>query len=230
MTTQKKEIIQSKLSKEQVIEVAKNWMSKGVLKPDDLNESKVLHCQLYHVPYRVVKASTITEYEGVRDGKGKKGSLHRDYEWFVSATDEKEFEVSEYEVKRDEEKSGNIQGELVKVSVDEEQSRMNVKEKLDAQCKQLLKDEVDSFEYCDTTVNVTSMELVYVPFWKFVYNYKQKNFTVILEGVKGDVLRGDLPEAPGLPLSMMVAIGGGIIVLGIISLIALGVIALALMP
>jgi hypothetical protein len=81
-------IIPSKYSSQHISQMAKQWMSAGFLKPDDLAQaSKINEMNLVFLPFFVIHVQAKSNYEGyfTRTGQNipKKGDLTKEYYWKI---------------------------------------------------------------------------------------------------------------------------------------------------
>ena len=46
---------------------------------------------------------------------------------------------------------------------------------------------------CDTTIDITGVDLIYLPMWEIVYLYGEQTYHVLLDGHTGEVVSGEAP-------------------------------------
>ena len=183
------------------------WMAGGVMTPRDFRrKSRTTSLECTYVPFYVFEVDARTSYAGVltRTGKAvrKQGTLSRNYFWKVLARRSGDFPLREYKLPLAH-KAPFDTATMVRVSrflnaeVDEDEAERIAREQVDRHQRELLKDEIDTFERVSTEIIVKDTEFVHAPLWFGTFTYRGRPYVVIVDGASGEIVRGDIPPPGG---------------------------------
>lgn len=196
-------IIPNKYNSSQISSMAKNWMSSGFLKPQDLaRRSTVSEMNLIFLPFFVVQVSANSKYEGMltRTGQNipKNGDFTREYHWKILGRRASKFPTKEYEIPL----SGKVEFDLSHVSknakflnseMDEREAHSLLRTEIEDHHKFLLSSEMDVLQSIVTTLDLRSTEFVHAPVWFLKYEYKGKLYELLFDGASAETIKGDIP-------------------------------------
>lgn len=223
----------NKLSKENALKRAKEWMSGGLIMPPGMERSEITKAELVYVPLWVFETRNKTDYSGLflRGGERKvEGSEGRDFFWKVLGRRQSDFPVKEYKVPLSAKVPFSIEealeGTMLNGELDEEEAKGAAGQEISEHMKRLLAEKVDRFEKCETKTEFGESEFVHVPIWFMEFNYKGKPYKLYMEGTNGEILKGEIPPSDFLGGEMKIIMA---IAAVLILLVICGFIAVALM-
>jgi len=184
-----------------------DWMDGGFLKPDDLRRSsRILTLECAYLPFYVFEVDVSTAYAGVltRTGTNERrtGTVPRDYFWKVLGRRSGDFPVREYKIPLATKVPFDA-GKMVRDSrflnaeIDEAEAERIAREEVEAHERELLKDVVDVVEDARSQIAVKDAEFLHAPLWFATYEYRGRQFRIILDGASGEVVHGDIPPPTG---------------------------------
>ena len=83
---------------------------------------------------------------------------------------------------------------LLNSEVEREQAVEMARQQIDAHHRFLLQEDIDRIVEATTTVTLKQMVYLHAPVWFIRYEYKGNNYQMIVDGAKGMVLKGDIPN------------------------------------
>jgi hypothetical protein len=179
-------------------------MTSGFLKPGDLaRKSKITEKQLVYLPFWVVSIGVKTTYKGVFERVAppvvKDGTLEKEYNWLVLAREASDFPAREYDVPLE----GKIPYDFRKIEgfakilnseIEREEALELAEQQIDAHHRFLLQQDVDKIIEMKNEFNVKQMVYLHAPVWFIKYEYKGNAYRLIIDGVTGMALKGDIPS------------------------------------
>lgn len=183
----------------------KNWMQSGFLKPGDLpRKSKIKEKQLIYLPFWIVSVETKIKYKGIFERIAppivKEGTIENEYNWLVLAREATEFPTREYDVPVE----GKIPFDFRKIErfakilnseIEQDEALDLARQQIESHHRFLLQKDVDRIVDLTTEFNVKQIVYLHAPVWFITYNYKDSAYKLIIDGVTGAVLRGDIPSS-----------------------------------
>ncbi len=197
-------VLQNSYSPEQMDELIKDWMHSGFMKPGDLaKKSKITEKTLTYLPFWVLQVEASTKYKGIFERIAppivKEGTIQKDYQWLVLARQASDFPTREYDVPL----AGKVPYDFRKIEgfakvlnseMEREQAIEVARQQIDEHHHFLLQQNIDRIIEATTTVNLKQMVYLHAPVWFIKYEYKGNLYQMIIDGAKGMVLRGDIPN------------------------------------
>jgi hypothetical protein len=198
-------LLLNKFDEKQIEESIRDWMRSGFLKPSDLaKKSKITEKNLVYLPFWVVSVQATSTYKGIFERIAppmvKEGKIEKEYNWLVLAREAAGFPTREYDVPLE----GKIPYDFRRIEgfakvlnseIDKDEAAELAKQQIDAQHRFLLKEDVDKIVEMQTTYNVKQVVYLHAPIWFINYEYKGNAYQLIIDGVTGDALKGDIPAA-----------------------------------
>ncbi|MCW3983525.1 MAG: hypothetical protein NWE96_05965 [Candidatus Bathyarchaeota archaeon] len=192
-------------SPDQIENFVRDWMRSGFMKPGDLaKKSKILEKNLVYLPFWVVSVQASTKYKGIFERIAppivKEGQIQKEYNWLVLARSAAGFPTKEYNVPL----AGKVPYDFRKIEgfakllnseIERDQALEAAKQQIDSHHRFLLQQDVDRIIETTTTVEAKQMVYLHAPVWFIKYEYKGNNYQMIIDGSKGIVLKGDIPNA-----------------------------------
>ena len=205
----------NKLSKDDAVKKAKEWMSGGMIMPPGMERSEITKVELSYVPLWVFETENKTTYSGayLREGDERKvqGKLDKDFFWKILGRRQSSFPVAEYKVPLTSKVpfsiEDSLEGTMLNGELDEREAKDAAKQEIADHMKSLLADKVDRFDACDTETKFDDAEFVHVPVWFIEFNYHGKPYKLLIEGTNGDVLKGEIPPSDFLGGEMKLIMG-----------------------
>jgi hypothetical protein len=183
----------------------RDWMRSGFLKPSDLvRKSKILEKNLVYLPFWVVSVEAKSTYKGIFERIAppivKEGTIEKEYNWLVLAREATEFPTREYDVPLE----GKIPYDFRRIEgfakvlnseIDRDEALGLAKQQIEAHHRFLLQQDVDKIVEMKTDFNVKQIVYLHAPIWFVKYEYKGNVFQLIIDGVTGTALKGDIPSS-----------------------------------
>lgn len=226
--------IPNKLGKEAVEAAARDWMRSGMMMPSDLSsKAKFFEEELIFVPLWVFHVRAKTKYSGLltRTGGREKrgGNFEKEYFWKLLARRVSDFPVKEYHVPLEGKIPFTLEqyprnAKLLNGEIEEGEAETLLKTEIELHHKKLLEENADEFSELETEIDVMDSEFIHVPVWFLKYDYCNKKHNIILDGSRGEVILGDIPEPEMLPGKMILIF----VAAAILFLIMLGIVILGL--
>lgn len=189
----------------QIEESIHDWMGSGFLKPQDLaRKSKIMEKNLVYLPFWIVSAEVTSTYSGILErispAVSKTGKIEKAYNWLVLARKATVFPTREYEVPLE----GKIPYDFRKVEgfakvlnseVDRDEAVEIAKQQIDENHRFLAQEDIDRIIEMKTDMKVTQVVYLHAPIWFVKYNYKGKDYQMLVDGATGLTVKGDIPSA-----------------------------------
>jgi hypothetical protein len=194
----------------QIEESIRDWMREGFLKPSDLaKKSKIMQKELIYLPFWVVSAEAKSSYKGIFERIApaivKEGKVEKEYNWLVLARKATEFPTKEYDVPLE----GKIPFDFRKIEafakvlnseIDKDEAVELAKQQIEDHHRYLIKEDVDKVVEMKTELNVKQVVYLHAPIWFVKYEYKGKDYQLLMDGATGTSIKGDIPSAGfGMP-------------------------------
>ncbi len=197
-------MIMNRYDPQTVEEPIHSWMSSGFLKPADLaKKSRISGKELVYLPFWVVSIEVASTYRGVFErltpAVVKDGKLEKEYDWLVLARKATEFPTREYEVPL----GGKLPYDFRKIEgfakvfnseVDRAEAVEIAEQQIDEQHKFLLSEEVDKIIEFKSDYSVKQVVYLHSPVWFVNYEYRGKNYQLLVDGATGTSIKGDMPS------------------------------------
>ena len=197
-------ILLNNYNPEQIESLIRDWMHSGFMKPGDLaKKSKITEKNLVYLPFWVVTAEATTKYKGIFERIAppivKEGQIQKEYNWLVLARAAADFPTHEYDVPL----AGKVPFDFRKIEgfakvlnseMQREQALELARQQIDEHHRFLLQQDIDRIIESQTSVNLKQMVYLHAPAWFIKYEYKGNRYQIIVEGAKGMVLKGDIPN------------------------------------
>ena len=183
----------------------KDWINGGFLKPSDLaRKSKLVEKSLVYLPFWVVSAAAKSTYKGIFERITpvivKEGAISKEYDWIVLAREASEFATREYDVPLE----GKIPFDFRRIEgfakvlnseIDREKAVELARTQIDNHHRFLLQAEVDRIIEIKTEITLKQIVYLHAPVWFIRFEYKGKEYPLMLDGATGMALKGDIPTS-----------------------------------
>lgn len=197
-------LLLNKYDEKQIEEPVKNWMQTGFLKPPDLaRKSKILEKNLVYLPFWIVSVEATTSYKGIFERITppivKEGKIQKEYNWLVLAREAAGFPTREYDVPLE----GKIPYDFRKIEgfakvlnseIDKDEALKISKQQIEAHHRFLLQQELDKIIEMNTEFDVKQAVYLHAPVWFIKYEYKGRNYQLLIDGATGNVIKGEIPQ------------------------------------
>jgi hypothetical protein len=197
-------ILLNKYDLNQMDEAIKEWMNSGFMKPGDLaRKAKVSEKNLVYLPFWVVSVEAKSTYKGIFERIApaitKEGVLDKEYNWLVLARKGSDFPTREYDVPLD----GKIPFDFRKIEgfakvlnseIEKDEALELARQQIETQHRFLLQQDVDKIVELTTEVTVKQMVYLHAPIWFIKYSYKGENYSLLIDGSAGMVVKADIPQ------------------------------------
>lgn len=197
-------ILYNGYSPEAMGNLIKDWMRSGFMKPGDLaKKAKITEQELTYLPFWVVSCEASTRYKGIFERISppivKEGEIKKNYNWLVLARQASDFPTQAYDVPLEGKVPYDfrkIEGfaKLLNSEVEKEQAVDMARQQIDAHHRFLLQEDVDRIVEATTTITPKQMLYLHAPVWFVRYEYKGNSYQMLVDGAKGMVLKGDIPN------------------------------------
>ncbi len=198
-------LIPNKLISAQVDEALFSWMHRSFVAPKDLaRKSRILDRELVYLPFWIIQITAESEVKGIFERLGPPQSrtttIRNRYDWLVLARRNTDFPTREYKVPLE----GKIPFDFTKIEslaklLNSELSASDALSQAQEEIKrlqaQLATDRIDKIDSFDSKFEVEGSSYLHSPAWFMTYEYRNSRFKVILDGVTGEPIRGDLPAS-----------------------------------
>jgi len=189
----------------QIEEPIKTWMRTGFLKPPDLaKKSRLVEKTLVYLPFWVISAEVRSDYKGIFERIApsvvKEGKIEKKYDWLVLARKATEFPTREYDVPLE----GKIPYDFRKIEdfakilnseMDKDEALALANQQIEEHHRYLLQQDVDRIIEMKSEFKINQTVYLHAPVWFIKYEYKGKNYQLLLDGATGTVIKGDIPSA-----------------------------------
>jgi hypothetical protein len=183
----------------------KDWMSGGFLKPSGLaRKSKLTEKNLVYLPFWVVSTEAKSSYKGIFERISpaivKEGTLSKEYDWLILAREASEFPTREYEVPL----QGKIPYDFRRIEgfakvLNSEINRDDAVEltrtQIDNHHRFLIQQDVDRIIEINTEITLKQIVYLHAPIWFMKYMYRDNGYQLIVDGVTGNIIKGDIPTS-----------------------------------
>jgi hypothetical protein len=197
-------LLLNKYDEAQIEDVIRNWMRSGFMKPSDLvKKSKILEKNLVYLPFWVVSVEANTSYKGLFERIAppvvKEGKVQKEYNWLVLAREAAGFPTRDYAVPLE----GKIPYDFRKIEgfakllnseIDKDEAVGLAKQQIEAHHRFLLQRDVDKIVEMKTDFNVKQAVYLHAPIWLIKYEYRSKNYQLLIDGATGAVVKGEIPQ------------------------------------
>jgi hypothetical protein len=198
-------LLLNKYDPAQVEEPARSWMREGFLKPSDLaRKSKIVGKELIYLPFWVVSVQARSSYKGIFEritpAVEKEGTIEKEYDWLVLARKATEFPTRDYEVPLE----GKIPYDFRRIEafakvlnseMDKNGAEEQAKQEIEGNHRFLAQQDVDKIVEMKTDLKVQESVYLHAPLWFIKYEYKGKDYQLIVDGATGTPVMGDIPSA-----------------------------------
>ena len=182
----------------------RGWMREGFMKPSDLaRKAKLTGSELIYLPFWVVSVEARSSYRGIFERISpavmKEGVIEKDYDWLVLARKATEFPTREYQVplegkipfdfRRIEGFAKALNSEIAKDEAEEQ-----AKAEIEGNHKFLAQQDVDKIIEMNTEIKIEETVYLHAPIWFIKYEYKGKDYQLIIDGATGVAVKGDIPS------------------------------------
>jgi DNA-directed RNA polymerase subunit RPC12/RpoP len=197
-------LIINRFDQMQVEEPIRDWMRGGFLKPGDLaKKAKLTEKNLTYLPFWVVSVQATSTYKGVFERIApavvKEGKIAKDYDWLVLARKTSGFPTREYEVPLE----GKIPYDFRKIEafahvlnseIDKAEAEELARQQIDENHRFLAQQDIDRIVDFKTEMKVEETVYLHAPVWFIKYEYKGKDYNLLIEGTTGTAIKGDIPS------------------------------------
>jgi len=197
-------LIINKYDQTQVEEPIRDWMREGFLKPGDLaKKAKLTEKNLNYLPFWVVSVEATSTYKGVFEritpAVVKEGKIQKEYDWLVLARKAAEFPTREYEVPLE----GKIAYDFRKIEafahvlnseIDRAEAEEQARQEIDENHRYLVQQDIDKIVDFKTEMKVEETVYLHAPIWFIKYEYKGKDYKLLIDGATGTAVKGDIPS------------------------------------
>jgi hypothetical protein len=180
------------------------WMRSGFLKPSDLaKKAKITEKSLVYLPFWVVSIEAKSAYKGIFEritpAVVKEGEIGKEYNWVVLAREATAFPTREYDVPLEGKTTYDfrrIEGfaKVLNSEIDKDEATELAKQQIEAHHRFLLQQDVDKILEFHTEFNVKQAVYLHAPVWFIKYEYRGKNYQLLIDSATGTVVKGEIPQ------------------------------------
>ncbi len=196
-------LLPSNFDSKKAVNIVKNWMKASFIAPGDLSwRAKFTDVQLYFLPFWVVPVTATSTYRGLFERMGprieKKGTINKRYNWVIFAQRKTEFPTREFDIPLEGKMPYDFRkipegAKVLNSEIGEDEVIEIAKQQIRHDHEFLAKQEADRLIEIETEFKTGKPYYLHAPIWIINYNYKGKNYQVLLDGSRGEVIKGDLP-------------------------------------
>jgi hypothetical protein len=170
---------------------------------DLAKKSKIKEKNLTYVPFWVVSTKAESAYQGIFERMApavtKEGQIEKEYDWLVLARKATEFPTREYNVPL----AGKIPFDFRKVEafaqvlnseIDRDEAVELAKQQIEENHRYLIQQDVDRIIEIKTEMDVRQVVYLHSPIWFVKYEYKGKDYQLLIDGATGTEIKGDIPS------------------------------------
>jgi len=182
----------------------RSWMREGFMKPSDLaRKAKLTGRELIYLPFWVVSVEAKSIYRGIFEritpAVMKEGVIEKDYDWLVLARKATEFPTREYQVPLE----GKIPFDFRRIEafakvlnseIGKDEAEEQAKAEIEGNHKFLAQQDVDKIIEMKTEIKIEETVYLHAPIWFIKYEYKGKNYQLMIDGATGVAVKGDIPS------------------------------------
>jgi hypothetical protein len=198
-------LLLNKFDQVQVEIPIRNWMKEGFMKPSDLaRKAKLFGKELIYLPFWIVSAEAKSSYKGIFEritpAVTKEGIIEKEYDWLVLARKATDFPTREYEVPLE----GKIPFDFRRIEafakvlnseMDKNEAEDQAKAEIDENHAFLARQDVDKIIDIKTETKIEKTVYLHAPLWFIKYEYKTRNYQLIVDGATGVAVKGDIPSS-----------------------------------
>ncbi|WP_292381314.1 hypothetical protein [Methanosarcina sp. UBA289] len=240
-----KYVAPAKISDDEAWEKIKRWFRhKGGAK-DLETHAKLSALQTVYIPFwktvtevRVVVCgyNVRTDSDGNESHDLVKYMYKNSYPWNSIACDQSEYGLFTYDTDVDAKPILELERSipLVPVTLSETDAKDISYEDVTGRAKDDAMSKMDECTFCQVFLKIKSFKLIYLPYLQVSYNYKGKEYSVVMNGISGNIEVGNMPgdrgrQANGFGFrlgagSAVMGVGAGVAIVFIISGSVLGAI------
>jgi hypothetical protein len=203
-------LIVNEYSPEQVVDLIRNWMRSGFLKPGNMAKtSRISERNLMYLPFWLIPIAATTDYKGVFERLTppvvKEGRIEKKYSWLVLARKATDFPSREYDVPLE----GKIPYDFKRIEgfakvlnseIERDEALGVARQQIEESHRFLIKQDVDRVIDVKTEFDVGEPVYLHAPAWLIVYEYKGGRYSIWLDGATGAIIKGDIPAATFGPI------------------------------
>jgi hypothetical protein len=139
-------------------------------------------------------------FERIAPAIVKEGTISKEYDWLVLAREASGFSTREYEVPLE----GKIPFDFRKIEsfakllnseIDRDAALELAKQQIEENHRFLLQQDVDKIVEMKTEITLKQIVYLHAPIWFIKYEYKGKDYQLIIEGTAGTAIKGDIPSS-----------------------------------
>jgi hypothetical protein len=166
-------------------------------------KAKLTGRELTYLPFWVVSVEARSSYKGIFERMTpavmKEGSIEKDYDWLVLARKATEFPTREYQVPLE----GKIPFDFRRIEafakvlnseIDKDEAEEQAKAEIEGNHKFLAQQDVDKIVEMKTEIKIEETVYLHAPIWFIKYEYKGKNYQLMIDGATGVTIKGDIPS------------------------------------
>ena len=182
----------------------REWMRAGFMKPSDLaKKAKITEKSLVYLPFWVVSIEAKTAYKGIFEritpAIVKEGTIEKEYDWLVLAREASGFPTREYDVPLE----GKVPYDFRKIErfakvlnseINRDAAFALAKQQIEAHHRFLLQQDVDKIVEAKTDFDVKQAVYLHAPIWFIKYEYRGRNYQLLIDGATGATVKGDIPQ------------------------------------
>jgi len=197
-------LVLNKYDEKQIEGPIQNWMRSGFLKPVDLaKKSRITEKSLVYLPFWIVSVKAKSAYKGIFEritpSIVKEGTLEKEYNWLILAREAAQFPTREYDVPLE----GKIPYDFKRIEgfarifnseISRAEAAVLAKQQIEAHHRFLLQQDVDKIVEVKTEFNVKQAVYLHAPIWFIKYDYRSKNYQLLIDGATGAVVKGEIPQ------------------------------------
>jgi hypothetical protein len=129
----------------------------------------------------------------------KEGKIQKEYDWLVLARKAAEFPTREYEVPLE----GKIAYDFRKIEafahvlnseIDRAEAEEQARQEIDENHRYLVQQDIDKIVDFKTEMKVEETVYLHAPIWFIKYEYKGKDYKLLIDGATGTAVKGDIPS------------------------------------
>lgn len=200
-------IIPAKVTEDNFQKTLEAWMRRGFLKPKDLaKKHKLIEASLEYYPFWIFQVKAKSKIKGLFERTGKETvidtEIEKEYFWKVLSTMTGRFPTKEYEIPLSAKAPFRTDlvgkgGRVINSEIDEEDARKIARQEIEAHHKQLAAQNVDRVASIDTEFEFGESEYLHAPVWFVRYEYKKKEYDLVLDAISAETVTADIPESRG---------------------------------
>lgn len=198
-------MFQNRFDQSQIEDPIQEWMRGGFLKPSDLGKkAKITEKSLIYLPFWVVSADVSSAYKGVFEritpAVVKEGKIEKAYNWLVLARKATIFPTREYDVPLEGKVAYDFRrveafAKVLNSEIDKDEAVELARQQIEENHRYLLQQDVDKIIELRTEMDVKQAVYLHAPIWFVKYDYRGKDYQLLIDGATGNEIKGDIPPA-----------------------------------